>query len=513
MKKLNMTILMILSLFMLAGCEGILDSTDYTDAIVLLSETLADDLPLMINSDYTLPVQDGYKITWSIDDTALGNKIVYERPFYDQEKILEFTIKKGKTELSFEHAFTLTAPESGLNQNRIDLTLPVSLGQLNREDYVSASVKVETIINGEKIVELETDQAKLRGRGNSTWSLSDKKPYRLRFDNNTSILGMKAAKNYVLLAEYSDKSFMRNMIVQKMVSLMNDLPYALEVRYVELYVNNEYRGLYVLTEQVEVHKNKFALDSVPGVMDTGYFLEMDQRFYNQNIEPGYDWIVVRSIPYEIKEPDPDDVGYTANHAIYIFEYMIEVENALIAKSGYESLIDVNNWIDHFIIHELVKNVDVGWSSVFMYKEKGGVLKYGPLWDFDLAIGNADYIDYGPENFYGMRQFKNRMFKLMMEIPEIREQFKVKYRDFYDHVLPIIFDMIPVVASSIQSLANKNFTRWDIMGSYVWPNPWQVWTLTTHPEQVTYVINYLSTRSVWLYHAVGTTAYQNGQFGD
>lgn len=511
MKKLNVLMLVFLSLFLLSGCEGFLDNTDYTDVILELSETLEDDLPLMVNMDYVLPEHDGFNITWKMDDVEIEDRIVYERPFYDQEKVLEFTIKKGKTELSFEHEFTLVSPESGHNFNKIYLTLPVSLGQVNKEDYVDAEVKVETVQNGLVITELETSEAKLRGRGNSTWWLADKKPYRLRFDNNTSILGMRTAKNYVLLADHSDKSFIRNTVVQKMVSLMEHLPYALEVRYVELYVNEEYRGLYVLTEQVEVHKNKFTIESTPGILNTGYFLEMDQRFYDQNREPGFDWIVVRSIPYEIKEPDPEDALYTANHATYIFEYMIEVENALIAKSGYEGLIDVNNWIDHFIIHELVKNVDVGWSSVFMYKEKDGPLKYGPLWDFDLAIGNADYIDYGPENFYGMRQYKNRLFKLMMDIPEIRTQFAVRYRDFYDTILPEIFELIPVLGESIEPLAQINFSKWDIMGSYVWPNPWEVWTLTTHEEQVNYVTNYLSSRSVWLYHAVDTNSYRNGQF--
>ncbi len=513
MKKLSVLLLLILSLFLLSSCEGFLDNTDYTDVILELVETLDDELPRMVNMDYVLPKHDGFNITWKVDDIEVEDQIQYERPFYDQEKVLEFTIKKGKTELSFEHAFTLVSPESGLNFNKIYLTLPVSLYQVNKEDYVDAEVKVETVMNGEVTTELETNEAKLRGRGNSTWWLADKKPYRLRFDNNTSILGMPAAKNYVLLAEYSDKSFIRNAVVQKMVSLMDNLPYALEVRYVELYVNEEYRGLYVLTEQVEVHKNKFNLESTPGTLNTGYFLEMDQRFYDQNIDPGYDWIVVRSIPYEIKEPDPEDPLYTENHATYIFEYMIEVENALIAKSGYEGLIDINNWIDHFIIHELVKNVDVGWSSVFMYKERDGVLKYGPLWDFDLAIGNADYIEYGPENFYGMRLYKNRMFKLMMDIPEIRTQFAIRYRDFYDNVLPEIFDLIPVLGESIKPLAQINFSKWNIMGSYVWPNPWEVWTLTTHEEQVNYVTNYLSARSVWLYHAVDTNAYRNGQFGD
>lgn len=513
MKKLSVIVLIMLSLFILSSCEGFLNNTDYTEVIDEFSESLKDELPMMINADFVLPTSGEFSIAWSIDGLELIDKLSYERPFYDQEKVLEFTIKKGKTELSFEHEFILAAPESGLNMNKIHLTLPVSIGQVNKVDYVDAEVKVETVVNDEVITELETNEAKLRGRGNSTLGLADKKPYRLRFDNNTSILGMPAAKNYVLLANHFDKSFMRNMVAQKLVSLMNDLPYALQVRYVELYVNEEYRGLYVLTEQVEVHKNKFNIESIPGTLNTGYFLEMDQRFYEQNKEPGFDWVVVRSIPYEIKEPDPEDVGYTEHHAIYIFEYMIEVENALISKTGYESLIDVNNWIDHFIIHELLKNVDIGWSSVFLYKERNGVLKFGPLWDFDLAIGNADYIDYGPENFYGMRQYKNRLFKLMMDVPEIRDQFAAKYRDFYDNILPIIFEMIPVLAESIEPLAQNNFTRWNIMGSYVWPNPYEVWTLTTHQQQVDYVLNYLSARSIWLYHGVNTDNYRNGQFGD
>lgn len=508
MKKISMLMMFLLSVFILVGCEG----TNRED-VETLKASLQDTLPTMINTDYMLPQHVGFSIEWSLDDEPIDDRIPYERPFYDQEKVLSITITKGKSSLSFEHAFTMIAPESGHNQNKLFIRIPVALHQVNKEDYVDAEVKVETTINGEVTTEIETDEAKLRGRGNSTWALADKKPYRLRFNQNTSILGMPAAKNYVLLADHSDKSFLRNAIAHKMVSLMDHLPYALEIRYVELYVNEEYRGLYVLTEQVEIHKNKFNLNPIPGVIDTDYFLEMDQRFYNKNIQPGYDWIVVRSIPYEIKEPDTEDPAYTEHHAIYIFEYFIEVENALIAKSGYEDLIDVNNWIDHFIIHELTKNVDVGWSSVFMYKEKGGVLKYGPLWDFDLAIGNADYIDYGPENFYGMRQFKNRMFKLMMEIPEIRELFKTRYQYFYLNILPELFEMIPVLAESIEPLAIRNFQRWNIMGRYIWPNPAEVWALDTHQEQVDYVLNYLSQRSLWLYHAVDTDAYRNGQFGD
>jgi spore coat protein CotH len=86
--------------------------------------------------------------------------------------------------------------------------------------------------------------------------------------------------------------------------------------------------------------------------------------------------------------------------------LIATKIAIEQQDGYEDLIDLDNWIDYFIIQEFVKNVDVGWSSVYMYKEPQGKLKFGPVWDFDLAYGNADYIDYGPENWYGMREYKN-----------------------------------------------------------------------------------------------------------
>jgi hypothetical protein len=516
MKKLYLFILTIALSIFVVSCSDIelsLDQTDYTDQIEALAESIDQAVPAVINANFSLPIYEDYEIEYKFNDEMFTNEFIYESPFYDRDATLEYTIKRGKTELSFSSDFRHLSLESGYNATKIYLTLPVPLGQVGKEEYVQANVRVETRKNGVGIIEHETIAAQLRGRGNSTWFLSDKKPYRLRFDENTSILGMPKAKNYVLLAEYADKSLMRNVITQKMVSLMENLPYSLEVRFVELYVNEEYRGVYVLTEQVEVHKNKFTIESIPGEVNTGYFFEMDQRFYDQNITPGWDWIVVRDIPYEIKEPDPDDLGFTSTHATYLKAYIESVENALIAKSNYNNLINLNNWIEHFIVHEFVKNVDVGWSSVFMYKEKDGPLQYGPLWDFDLAYGNADYIDYGPEGFYGMRQYKNRMFKLMMDILEVRLLYREAYNNFYFDVLPELLEMIPVLSESISEMAHRNFLKWDIMNSYVWPNPAEVLAQKTHAGQVQYVVSYMNLRAEWMLNEINDQAFYYGDFGD
>jgi hypothetical protein len=530
MKKLILTSIMISLLLVLMACSDIVETitetitetiiettveqTDYTTLINQLATEIDHELPSVINRSFVLPNRVDYIITYQFLDQIFTDEFLYESPFYDREEIITYHIKRGNIELSFNKTIQLLSLDSGHNENKIYLTIPINLNNLTREEYVDLSVRVESKINGVNVIEHETSEAKLRGRGNSTWDLTEKKPYRMRFESNTSILGMPKAKNYVLLAEFSDKSLMRNVIVQKMVSLMNNLPYSLETRFVDLYVNEEYRGVYVLTEQVEVHKNKFFIESIPGTVDTGYFLEMDHRIVYKGVQENFDWFYVRGIPYEIKEPDVDDINYSINHVNYIFEYMIAIENALIAKSNYEHLIDVDNWIEHFIIHEYVKNVDVGWSSIFMYKEQGSVMRFGPLWDFDLAIGNADYINYGyqPEGFHGMRN-KNRLFDLMMDVPQIRQQFTIAYSNFYLDVVPQILEMIPVLASSLEFLAEKNFSKWDILDIYVWPNPPQVVNSNTHQAQVDYVYDYLDVRALWMYNAVWSEEYAEGNFDD
>ncbi|MDO9628381.1 MAG: CotH kinase family protein [Acholeplasmataceae bacterium] len=519
MKKLYLFMLLILLLIFVVSCTNIditltpIDTIDYTEEIKALAKIIDESVPEVVNSNFSLPVENHYDITYTFGDSIFTNEFIYESPFFDRDATLEYKIKRGVTELTFTTEFRHLSLESGYNNTKIYLTLPVPLGQVGKEDYVQTNVRVETKKNSVGVIEHETAAAQLRGRGNSTWFLSDKKPYRLRFDENTSILGMPEAKNYVLLAEFADKSLMRNVITQKMVSLMDDLPYSLETRFVELYVNDDYRGVYVLTEHVEVHKNKFMIESIPGEINTGYFFEMDQRFYDHDIIPGWDWFVVRGVPYEIKDPDSDDLNFTSGHATYIKAYVEMVENMLIAKSNYQSYINLDNWIAHFIVHEFVKNVDVGWSSVFMYKEKDGPLQYGPLWDFDLAYGNADYIDYGPEGFYGMRQHKNRMFKLMMDILEVRLLYRERYNDFYLDVLPQVLEMIPVLAESISNMAHRNFLKWDIMNRYIWPNPWEVLAETTHQGQVQYVMSFMNQRAEWMLNEINNQAFYYGQFGD
>jgi|GEM_PF-604569 len=519
MKKLAI-ILMIFGLSLtLFACDEFLDiplvsTPDYESELQDVKEEVQDLLPSIINRDFHLPQVENYTLSIIEDDMIHVGTYKHHSPLFDQESSFIVKIERENQFVEFEHTFMKLSYESGANETKIYLNIPISINQFHdnhKETYTQASVRVDTNINGTYQTEIITDAAQLRGRGNSTWGYP-KKPYRLRFDKNTSILGMPEAKNYVLLAEYSDKSLMRNVITQKMVSMMSDLPYTNQTRFVELYVNNEYRGVYVLTEHVETHPNKFFIETIPGVINTGYFLEMDQRLDDNGASPGTNWFYVSDVPYELKEPDPLDPLLLPAQLTYIRNYLENALDALRNNTNYENYIDIDNFIQHFIIHEFVKNVDVGYSSVFMYKASGEKLKFGPLWDFDLAYGNAYYIDYGPENFYGMRHQKNQFFILMMQIPEIRSQFRQAYFDFYFDVVPNILLMINPLAESLEEMAERNFDKWQILNDdYLWPNPQEMRDIHTYRGQVQYVYDFIELRSLWLLEAVQSFEYANGNF--
>jgi hypothetical protein len=512
MKKISILImLLMISIFLVSCDQEIFPSTDYTEQIESLALEIEQLIPDTINADFDLPNYNDYDIVYTLGDQSYTDEYIYNSPFFDIDQEFKYQITRGQTSLEFSKQVMHLSYESGHNFNKIYLDLPVTIENISRDIYTQVDVTVLTTKNKEEVIEHSTSEAQLRGRGNSTWFSFEKKPYRLRFDKNTSILGMPEAKNYVLLAEYSDKSLMRNTITHKMSTFFNNIPYHLQIRYVELYVNQEYRGLYVLTEQVEIHPNKYYIESTPGSFNTGYFLELDWRLMESGTQPGFDWFRVSEIPYEIKEPDSSDLAYTTAHVTYISQYLKDIENALIAKSGYEELIDIDNFIEHFIIHEFVKNVDVGWSSIFMSKEKDSKLLYPMIWDFDLAIGNADYIDYGPENFYGFASNKNRFFHLMMQIPEVRLKFRERFNDFYFDELPILLEMIPVLATSLSTQVNANFSKWNILNHYVWPNPPEMLEANTHDRQIEYIINYMNARASWMLEAMLTEDYENGYF--
>ena len=270
---------------------------------------------------------------------------------------------------------------------------------------------------------------------------------------------MPKSKDYVLLAEYDDPSMMRNVVTHQL-SKYFALRHTIETRYVDLYINDAYLGVYVLTEQVEVNNHKLDLTIDEDINDLSFFIELDMRYvdYYPNIDT-LAWIEMNQTYYEIKDLDPEDLTFTKDYRDAVENYLIEAYQSF-DLGTYQNYADINQWVDYFIVQEITKNVDNWYSSVYLFKDKSGKLTFGPLWDFDFAYGNADYIDYGPEGFYGPRSDKNIWFHKMMQIPEIREMFKERSLSFYLNDKDTYLNQIHELYLSLEFSLSKNEQVWN-----------------------------------------------------
>lgn len=486
---------------LITACQGAVSSSiDFSPMFATVA-----GLPDIINCDTLLPLPttEGVTATWRSNDVAIeSNTVIYDSPL--ETKNISLTLEIAMNGQSEERSF-ITTLRSAWDAPLLDKTpqLKITLDGNKREsdifyeDYLRGSARLMAEENGTLTSYNDPLPLGIKLRGHSTrWM--PKRPYRMRFDTNTSIFGMKAAKNYILLANYSDKSLIRNALMMRFAMHLSDQLYPLDYRFIDLYINGAYLGNYLLTERVEFHPNRLNVPVDLTKLDAGYLVELDFQVDVMGLpNEGLDWFRLSGVPYVVKEPETTDPNYTEEHTSYIADYFSDVSRALIAKSGYEDVIDVDNWIDYFLVQELAKNVDVGWGSVYLVKEQGGKLKHMPLWDFDLAFGNADYIDYGPEGFWGFQTYnKNNFFTLMMKISSIKQRFKLRLQYVQQMVLPMILSWVEDQRIALASMAEDNFERWPILDQYVWPNPPEI-AYANYETQLDYIVDYLTDRTAWM----------------
>lgn len=317
-------------------------------------------------------------------------------------------------------------------------------------------------VGNEKPLVLETDSEKvdddpytnctIKGRGNTTWNWA-KKPYKLKLEKKAKLLGLgaKKSKHWVLLANFMDKTMMRNRVAMELSSMMTNLAWTPQSTPVELYIDGVHRGNYLLIEQVRVDEGRVVVAPSgatpnPGDegKDVGFMLELDFHFDNyygpnksSNTQknkiqwrdphgkskyanvPFYDHDGKgnKGIPFSVKEPDwnPDDNAITEveeKKLTYIKNYVSQAGASLYPQSnssyswwynvaapnpdpntGYPKYLNVESFIDYWIVFELMINHELGNpGSVYMTKPVGGKLTAGPCWDFDWGTLSDGYND-------------------------------------------------------------------------------------------------------------------------
>lgn len=363
---------------------------------------------------------------------------------------------------------------------------------VSKDDYVTGSLKVNT--NG--LFEQPTNDIALqiKGRGNSTWDMP-KKPYRLKFNSKAKLLGLASAKNWVLLANYSDKTLMRNYIADGVAQSLNGdfTPHGI---FVEVTMNGTYVGTYLLTEQVEVNADRVNItemkagDNSGAALTGGYLLELDQRQ-----EDPYRFITNGNLPFTIKSPDVP----STEQMDYIKGYIQDTENAIFAANfadpvnGYAKYINSDSFINWFLVNELFKNQDAAnFSSMYYYKDRNGKLGMGPAWDFDLAAGNVNYSDATRPTGWWVRT--GPWFNRLFQDPAFAAKVKARWQFLKANGIPAMYKSIDDTQAYLTLPAKENFTKWDILNQYVWPNPV---VLGTYPKEVAQLKLWLTLRVAWL----------------
>lgn len=265
---------------------------------------------------------------------------------------------------------------------------------LDKESYVTSTIKIEDLDTYFSSDVSVTTAGKVKGRGNSTWA-KPKKPYRIKLDSKASLLGMNSHKDWVLLADYFDKTLLRNITAFE-ISRIAEISWTPTAISVEFYLNGKYQGVYTLTEQVKVSEERFDIDLVSSsdnsgeALTGGYFLELDFHFD----EPYRFKTDGQKLPIMFKDPEKP----TAEQYAYVRDFFNNAERVLYSdnfknqEEGYRKYIDIESFIDYYIVQELAKNVDGNMrGSCYLALRRNGKIEQPLVWDFDLAFGNADYI--------------------------------------------------------------------------------------------------------------------------
>ena len=366
-----------------------------------------------------------------------------------------------------------------------ELSLPIlSINTVNGAKITSKSEYLGCFVSASGECEEHTFNnvsAKIRGRGNTTWDY-DKKPYRLKFNGEVDLFGLGEAKDYILLANHSDLSMSRNYLAQSVASLFESINQTSSCQFVDLYLNGEYRGVYLVCEQIEFEKNRIEV-AENDMLDTSYLIEMDGHVNGD--------FTVGSDNYTLKVPNKDDVESFDEYEAFIYSYLCE---ALSAAKGEDyslvcELIDVRSFAEAYIVYELFNCVDAGYSSFNLYKKAGGKLYCGPVWDFDRSVGIVGHHHDAKPYTALWARWENDWFNALLSHEEfyaLVSEFLSEREGEIREKLNSCYDYLYMSRDSF----DRNFTKWRILGTFVWPNDDELTALDTWDLQVEYTRSYL-----------------------
>ena len=358
-------------------------------------------------------------------------------------------------------------------------------------------------------------------RGNYSASLPQK-PYSVEIQDgggvayDTSFFGMPSESDWILLANYNDKTFLRNSLTYDLFGKMGH--YSVRTIHVDVMVNGEYQGIYVFMEKIKrnsgrVDVAKLTPTEISGVDVTGgYITKIDywdatnswQLPFSPPANPGAD---VHMVYYY---PKPELI--VPQQKTYIQSVWSGFETALYSPTfadpltGYRSFISETSWVDYLIIGELTRNVDSYKKSRFFYKEKDnisgalGQIKAGPVWDFDWSLkaynSSDDMSDWSYDNVTGQDVNPPGYYIRLMEDPWFQDKFKCRYSDFRRNILDTVY-LFNYIDSMSNVLNESQAWHYEVWGHLTLSNTSPEWTPTSFPDAMAKLKDFYRKRTNWI----------------
>ncbi len=347
---------------------------------------------------------------------------------------------------------------------------------------------------------LAAGRLEIRGRGNSTWENHPKKPYRIKLTSSTSLLGMPANRHWVLLANHSDKTLLRNTLAFE-ASRRMDLEYTPRNQAVEVQLNGQYLGAYDLAEHIRTSSQRVNItslgsstaDDLPPNLSGGYLLEVDRndaetRFVSNTC----------SLAIRIHAPETP----SSKQLNYIQTYVNQTEAALHTTTftqpatGYAAFIDVDNFVDWYLHSELMHHIDAFRFSTYLYKDRGAKLKIGPVWDFDLAMGNYQgYFSGRPGRTDGNGSATARCwYARLLQDPAFDLKLRQRWAQLRSGSLASFAPYLQTEALARWQAQSNNFSRWPVLDKATWQN---VVITGSYGAEVEYLDWWLQRRLIWM----------------
>ena len=496
MQKLRITGLCVIALLLLAACKKetpqtvvltpLLQSVQVESTTVIVPDNgtaevsfsvTVKDFSFDLKKDVTLfPETDAVTIT-QVRALGEGRYVAVlsdggKGEDYEHSVRLGVREKAGAESFVFSSYFTVqlhrlapgaVIPETGLATVYINTERGASI--VSKEEYVNASLSIQGLSADES---MEDVVCQVRGRGNTTWSWP-KKPYLIKLDKKASVLGMPKHKRWILLANFLDRTLMRNMVSMRVAS-MTGLAWTPHCVPVELVLNGQHKGSYLLIEQVRVDKNRVNItemskeDNTGDAVTGGYLLECDFHYDNE-----VQWIdnhgkcvqMDNGIPFGVKYPDSEDL--TTAQLTYIKNYISEVAGTLYGpnfkdpENGYAKYLDIDSFVDYWIVFEVMGNHELGNpGSVYMHKDRGGKLVAGPCWDFDWGV-----LSYrsSPQGKTGLINRNAIWYARLFEDPVFAEKVKNRFQELLPQ-LQTIPDYMDALQKQLSESAKYNFRMWN-----------------------------------------------------